>query len=416
MKGVAVVSGKGGTGKTLISVNVALTLLSRGHTVALLDADFSNPNTARMLGLDALNLQPSFTPDHRVIPFRFDDTLPNFEYFSIEPLAKDYGVGKSGAEYGSIVRELIEMAAWRSHYMVVDAPAGYYDTHKSIIEAFGDNYIGSIVVAQPAHPNDLRRVLDLHRINDIPVVGVIENMSSFTCPSCSTEHKIFGESQTASICGEYGVEFLGSIPLSMEVRKAIEMRAPILGEGLRDPIDRAVERIETMKPRRAGFLKEVVERVDERVSQVLISTLVKLLVFINERVPIGRLQAQYNFPGGRIIRLNLLDRSMRRPLVTLDFVVRDGKIKVVQRENVEPDVQIDMYYRALAWALLGEKKTDSGAVVPYDFWRAVWNDDIRIYGYKSYEQMRSWYFLQHVLSEAMRTGGDYVQSLLRVIA
>ncbi|MEM1944152.1 MAG: P-loop NTPase [Nitrososphaerota archaeon] len=413
MIGVAVLSGKGGTGKTLISVNIALTMLKNGYRVSLLDADFSNPNTASLMSLNIDEIHPRYTPDHRLIPISFE-ALPGFEYFTIEVYTRDYGVGKIGSEYGRLIEELIKTPAWTADYMIVDSPAGYYDTHKKIVESFDEMYAGSVVVAQPAHPKDLKRVLDLHRINDIPVIGVVENMSSFTCTECGKEHKIFGDGAVEEICREYGVEFFGKVPLSMEIRDRVEQGLPLLPDSMIGPIKNAVEKIAVTKPRKAGFLREFLEKIDEKIDESLASALTNLLILVNEVVPVGDFQARFNFPGGRVVRLNLLDKSMTRVLKTFDFVVRDGRIKLVTKD-VKPDVQIDAYYKALAWSLLGEKKTPNGSI-PYDFWRALWNDEIRVYGYKSYEQSRSWYFLQNVLQEAANRAGDRISRILEVIA
>jgi len=414
MRGISVVSGKGGTGKTLISINIATGLLRRGYRTALLDADFSNPNTATLLGLDVSQFSPQFTEDHRVIPITFD-TLPGFEYFTIEVFSRDYGVGKSGAEYARLVSELVGYADWKSDYLVIDTPAGYYDIHKTIVSALDENYLGSVIVANPAHPRDLRKVLDLHRVNEINVIGVVENMSGFRCEKCGTEYDIFGQSMTGDICNEFGVEFIGSIPLSMDIRRGVAESNPVLPQGMQDIIETLVDRVLATQPRRAGFLRELVEKIDQTIDAKLSSLIVQLIISINELIPIRDLQTKFNFPGNRVIRLNLLDKSMKNSIKTIDFVIRDGRLKVLMKPANNPDVQIDMYYKALAWSLLGEKKTADGSV-PYDFWRAIWNDEVRIYGEKGSEQMRGWYFLRNALSEVMEKGGDKLAPLLRVIA
>ena len=414
IRGVAVLSGKGGTGKTLISINLATSLLRRGYRTALLDADFSNPNTATLLGLDVSQLSPQFTEDHRVVPMTFE-TLPGFEYFTIEAFSRDYGVGKSGSEYARLVSELVGYADWHSDYLVIDTPAGYYDIHKTIVSTLDENYLGSIIVANPAHPRDLRKVLDLHRINEISVIGVVENMSGFRCEKCGTEYDIFGQSSTEDICREFGVEFIGSIPLSMDIRRGIAEANPVLPEEMRNVVEVLTDRVLSSQPRRAGFLRELVEKIDQTIDEKLTSLMVQLIISVNELIPIRDIQAKFNFPGNRVIRLNLLDKSMRHSVKTVDFVIRDGRLKILSKPADKPDVQIDMYYKALAWALLGEKKTADG-VVPYDFWRAIWNDEVRVYGEKGSEQMQGWYFLRNALSEVMERGGDKLVPLLRVIA
>jgi Mrp family chromosome partitioning ATPase len=413
VKGVSVISGKGGTGKTLIAVNIALEAVRRGVKTGLLDGDISNPNTATLLSLDVRNVYAQFTQDadHRVIPFSFE-SLPGFQYFTVEVVAKDIGIGKSGSEYGKIIAELIRNAVWDVDWLVVDSPAGYYDIHKSIVASFDTDYVGSVVIANPAHPRDLYRVLDLHRINDIPVVGVIENMSSFTCDACNTTHYIFGQSETTKICDDFGVEFFGSVPLSNNIRKGISQGNPILpdGEG-REIIKNIVDKINQLKPRRPGFITEMIQKIDSTVESSLMKLISSILVVVADHIDIRGLQLQYGFPGNRLIRLNLLDKTMTNTITSFHFIIRDGKLKLVENLTSDPKVQIDMYYKAFAWALLKEKDGK-----PYDFWRALWNDELRVYGEKGVEQMTAWYFLQDVFNKVMEVGGQRLIPLVKVIA
>ena len=413
MKGVSVISGKGGTGKTLLAVNLALEMVRRNIKTGLLDGDVSNPNTATLLGLSTENMYAQFTqdPDHRVIPFSFE-SLPGFQYFTVEILTKDMGVGKAGAEYGKIITELIRNAVWGVDYLVVDAPAGYYDIHKSIIAAFDTDYVGTLVVANPAHPKDLRRVLDLHRINDIPVLGVVENMSSFTCDRCGEVHYVFGLGTTGEICKEFGVDYFGGIPLSSKIRDGIRQGNPLIpdSEG-RSIIASLANRVLETKPRRPGFIHELLQRIDSTVEETLVRLVSNILITVADHINVRQLQAQYGFPGNRVIKLNLLDKSMVNPVSSFNFIIKDGKLKLVSNPNADAKVQIDIYYKAFAWALLREKNGK-----PYDFWRALWNDELRVYGERGVEQMTAWYFLQDVLNQVMEVGGNKLIPLVKAIA
>jgi len=413
--GIAVISGKGGTGKTLVALNLAYELARSGVKTAILDADISNPNLFTLLGIRETP-PPNFTPDHRVIPQKIQVDNVELSAFSIESIAGDRGIGKVGEQYAGIVRELIKFAEWDADYLVVDAPAGYYDIHKQIIASFDTAYLGSLLVAQPAHPKDLIRVLDLHVINDIPVAGIIENMSYFTC-SCGEKHLIFGQSVTQQIAEANNVPFFGSVPLTTEIRKRLEsgMPAIIEGEELRQPFKRAVDHITSLKPRRPGFLERVQEAVSESLKATLFKTVASILLLAKRTVPVRDIKQQFGFPGGRVIHLRLTDRNFENVLAEFFLTLKDDGLKVLEK-SATPDVSIVMYYKALAWGLLKRKPTEYGEVA-YDFVTALLNDDVRIYGHSNnWENMRSWYVLQAVLERLRQYAPQELESLLRVIA
>ncbi|MCS7118287.1 MAG: P-loop NTPase [Thaumarchaeota archaeon] len=414
--GISVMSGKGGTGKTLIALNLAFELARRGVKVALLDADISNANLLTLANYDGESTSVTFTTDHRIVPATITFDNIQLEVCSVEMLAGSRGVAKPGEQSAAMIQELIKYTAWKSDYIIVDAPAGYYDIHKSVIASFDSSYLGTLIVTQPAHSKDLIRVLDLHSLNEIPVIGCIENMSSFICDNCKTEHFIYGASSTEEIASNYGIEFFGSIPLMMGVREMLNAGKPaIIDEEYRAPIVRAADAALKAKPRKPGFLEKAIESITDSLKNSLMKAAVEVLVLAKRTVPIADIQRQFNFPGGRVIHLRLTDRSLERPVVDLFLTLKDGALKVLDK-TAEPDVTIVMYYKALIWAILKRRPTERGYEY-YDFLTAYLNDEARVYGKReSWENMRAWYVLQVVLERLRQYQPAQLESILGVLA
>ena len=174
MYGVAIASGKGGVGKSIVSSSIIQELASAGKTVGAIDADFSNSNLGRLL---RINGDISITPEKRLIPVRQN----GLSFFSMEQIAQDKGIAMTGEEYAEIIRDVLENGIWDVDYMVVDLPAVISNEFKSVLAYFEDNYLGTIIVAQPAHLTTTERVVKLHQINGVPIPGLVEDMVSFRC-------------------------------------------------------------------------------------------------------------------------------------------------------------------------------------------------------------------------------------------
>jgi len=404
VKGVAVLSGKGGVGKSLLAINLA-NILAERTSVALIDADISNPSILQLLGAD---IEHKFEAEDKISPIRFKLPRGEVEIFSIDGIVKGRGVYKIGYEYAKILSEVLRNASWTADTFIIDAPAGLGDVHKMTVSAFGDYYAGSIVVGIPAHSTEVRRVLEVHQVNGIPVLGVIENMVGFKCPNCGESYQIFGEPYIKKVAEEFGVEYFGMIPLDYRIRENL----PWIPEDLLEPVVKAAEAVEKAEPKPPGFVKEFKEFVRDKVSVALLKILPKLLVLINRNVPIEEIRRSHGLPGGRVIRLNLMEPDMVRVIQTYHFVVKDGALKLIDKPNVKPYASIDIYYRALAWALLGKKPDGT----PYDFFTAFWNDQIRVSSAEGAENVRAWYFLQHVLEHLKKYASSDLEQLLGVIA
>ena len=193
---IAVASGKGGVGKSTTAVNLALALAQEGATVGILDADIYGPSQPQMLGLDGQ--QPE-----------------SHDGQNMEPL-EAYGV--QAMSIGFMV-DVDTPMVWRGlDYLIVDMPPGTGDIQLSLAQKVP--VTGALIVTTPQDIAliDARKGLKMFEKVNIPILGIIENMSIHICSKCGHEEHIFGEGGGERMCKDYDVEFLGSLPLEMSIR------------------------------------------------------------------------------------------------------------------------------------------------------------------------------------------------------
>lgn len=407
MKTVLSLSGKGGVGKTIVATNLALKLNELGNRVGVVDCDLSNPNLPKMLGIH----QPlEITEDAKLKPVPYN----NMQVYSMAFVAEDKPIAMIGSEYSEIIRDVIQHGMWDVDYMVVDMSAGLYDPFKEIISVFANSLVGSVIVAQPAHLEEAERVIRAHIINDIPIVGLIENFSTFKC-ECQREYDFFGPSGIDNLGKKYNVDVLGKIPLSIEIRKGVESHNPLIKGPGEEAINNAVDKIMKLEPRTPGFLTEVIEKAKKITRDLVIKIVRDMIIISNKEIPIKELQMKYGFPGGKIIRLDIMDDDMVRVIERCDFTVKDGMLKnVISKEGTRliPDYQIDLKARALGWALMGRKKLSSGSEIEYDLMDAWLNNDARVFG--SQGTIKAVKFLREVWSE-LRARSERFEGLIKLL-
>jgi len=223
---VPVASGKGGVGKSTVAVNIAAGMVDRGARVGLFDADIYGPNVPRMVGADA----PPETDDGELIPpERFGVSLMSMAFL----VGEDDPVIWRGPMVHKLITQLWDDVAWgRLDYLVVDLPPGTGDTQLTLLQSVPLS--GAVVVTTPqgVAVDDARKGLRMFGKHDTPVLGVVENMSSFRCPDCGSVHHVFGEGGGEAFAEEAEMPFLGSIPLDPSVREGGDSGRPaVLGEG-----------------------------------------------------------------------------------------------------------------------------------------------------------------------------------------
>ncbi len=245
---IAVGSGKGGVGKTTLSVNLAVALAKMGHKVGLLDADVYGPNVPLMLGVNA---QPKMAGENRIEPL---------EAFGLKVISVgflnpgDKPIIWRGPMLHQIVKQFLGMVEWgHLDYMVVDLPPGTGDIALSLVQSVP--LTGAVVVSTPSDVSlqDARKAIEMFRQMKVDLVGVVENMSFFTCPHCNHEVDIFSRGGAEKMAQQFSVPFLGSIELDPEVRKSGDGGKPIVLEGENSPHAKSI----------FAFTRKVVVRVTE---------------------------------------------------------------------------------------------------------------------------------------------------------
>jgi ATP-binding protein involved in chromosome partitioning len=236
---IAVASNKGGVGKSTVAVNLALSLKNFGARVGLLDADLTGPNVPTMLGIEA--------------GFQAETGLAIVDRYGIRAaslgfmLKRNLPVVWRGPMIGTGVRQLMHDIPWSENgeldYLVVDLPPGTSDASMS---AAGEAPIaGAVVVTTPnvVSVEDATKAVSMFEKLQVPVFGLVENMSYFVCPHCNERTYIFGEGGAEAMADELGVDFLGSIPLHQSVREGADGGVPIVESDPDSPVARAFAEI-----------------------------------------------------------------------------------------------------------------------------------------------------------------------------
>jgi len=222
---LAVGAGKGGVGKSTTSVNLALALQSKGARVGLMDADVYGPNIPQMLGVAD---QPEVTEDRKMVP----PEAHGIKVMSMGMLVPpDQPVIWRGPMLHGAVQQFMRDVQWGElDYLVVDLPPGTGDVSLSMAQSVP--VAGAVVVTTPqgVSVSDVRKAVMMFRQLNIPVLGVVENMSYFLCGHCGERTEIFGHGGGRAMAEDMGIAFLGEVPIDVRVRKGGDEGRPIVVE------------------------------------------------------------------------------------------------------------------------------------------------------------------------------------------
>lgn len=231
---VAVGSGKGGVGKSTVAVNLAVALAQSGARVGLLDADIYGPSIPILLG--ATEESPRMIEEgERTLMLPLE--RHGLKVFSIGFLLKDTeAVVWRGPLLHKAVQQFLDDVAWGElDYLVVDLPPGTGDVQISLSQLVPVSSAVVVTTPQDVAFADVLRAIRMFRVTKVPILGVIENMASFVCPNCGTEHAIFGKGHIAERCREHDVAYLGAIPMDQRVAPAGDQGRPIVIEAPDSP-------------------------------------------------------------------------------------------------------------------------------------------------------------------------------------
>jgi ATP-binding protein involved in chromosome partitioning len=229
---LAVASGKGGVGKTTVTVNLALALAQTGVRVGLFDADIYGPNVPLMLGIHQRKTARGLLPIARANRAPYIEPLERFglNVMSIGLLIAETDTVLPDPRYaGMIVSQTIQDILWgQLDYLLIDLPPGTGEPQQSLVNIVAID--GAIVVTTPQDLSllDAGRSLGLFRQANVPILGVIENMSYLTCPHCGERIEVFHRSDRRWRLSDESLELLGRIPMGLAISRGIDSGHPLL--------------------------------------------------------------------------------------------------------------------------------------------------------------------------------------------
>jgi ATP-binding protein involved in chromosome partitioning len=220
---IAVASGKGGVGKSTTALNLALGLRDLGLRVGLLDADIYGPSVPRLTGIHE---KPKLNDDRKMIPIeRFGLSIMSIGFLVEEETAMIW----RGPMVMSAITQMLRDVAWGTlDILVVDMPPGTGDAQLTLAQNVPLK--GAVIISTPQDLSliDARRGLAMFKKVNVPVLGIVENMSYFQCPHCGTRSDIFGHGGARHEAERLGVPFLGEIPLHMSIRTTSDSGNPVV--------------------------------------------------------------------------------------------------------------------------------------------------------------------------------------------
>jgi ATP-binding protein involved in chromosome partitioning len=232
---IAVGSGKGGVGKSTVSVNLAVALAQAGAAVGLLDADITGPNIPMMLGVDG---QPKASPNNKITPLeRHGVKCISIQFF----VPEGQPIVWRGPLVGGAIQQFLRDVEWGDlDYLVVDLPPGTSDAQLTLAQSVPLG--GAVLVTTPQEValSDVGKALAMFKRLSVPILGLVENMTAFACPHCGELTEIFGRGGGHRFCETHGLDFLGGIPLDVTVRQGGDVGVPAVAQREPGPAARAM--------------------------------------------------------------------------------------------------------------------------------------------------------------------------------
>jgi ATP-binding protein involved in chromosome partitioning len=225
-KVIAIGSGKGGVGKSTFTANLAVALSKQGHKVGVIDADIYGPSMPMIFG--KREEKPRSNSERKIIPVEaFGIKFMSFGFFINE---QDPVIWR-GPMLGGVINQFLFDVDWSdTDYLLIDLPPGTGDIQLSMVQ--NAHVDGAIIISTPQDIAllDARKGLEMFKKLNLPIIGMVENMTSFICTHCGTEHHIFGEGGVAQAVREIGVDLLGQIPLEIELRTGSDKGEPYMSQ------------------------------------------------------------------------------------------------------------------------------------------------------------------------------------------
>ncbi|MCU4751295.1 Mrp/NBP35 family ATP-binding protein [Halobacteria archaeon AArc-curdl1] len=252
---VAVASGKGGVGKTTVAANLAAGLADLGARVGLLDADVHGPNVPRLLSVE----------DEPGVTERTEKLVPP-EAYGVKVMSMAFLVHNRddpaimrGPMINKVMTHFYRNVEWGSlDYLIVDLPPGTGDASLNLLQSLPVTGVVIVTTPQELAVDDARKGLRLFEKHETPVLGVVENMSRFHCPTCADEHELFAGDGTGAICEEYDVAALGTLPIHPDfggeggAPPVVKADGSPVYDATRDLVEKTADRIGAVNRRRVS--------------------------------------------------------------------------------------------------------------------------------------------------------------------
>jgi ATP-binding protein involved in chromosome partitioning len=222
---IAVASGKGGVGKSTVSVNLAVALAQAGATVGLLDGDITGPNIPLMMGLEG---QPKASANNKITPLeRYGVKTISIQFF----VPEGQPIVWRGPLIGGAIQQFLRDVDWGDlDYLVIDLPPGTSDAQLTLAQAVPIS--GAVLVTTPQEVSlaDVGKALAMFQRLSVPVIGLVENMTAFACPHCGELTEIFGRGGGERFATAHGLDYLGGVPLDITVRQGGDVGVPAVAQ------------------------------------------------------------------------------------------------------------------------------------------------------------------------------------------
>jgi len=236
---IAVASGKGGVGKSTVAVNFAIALAQTGATVGLLDADIYGPNVPMMTGTEGKQLTGSASG--KIVPIeKYGLKIVSIGFVN----QGDAAVIWRGPLVGRMIQQFLTEVEWGDlDYLIVDMPPGTGDAQLTLSQSVA--LTGAVIVSTPQDValSDAKKGINMFRKVNVPVLGLIENMSYFACPHCGERTEIFSHGGAKTAAQKFDVPFLGEVPLDIRIREGGDQGEPIVAQKKDSPIKDAFRKI-----------------------------------------------------------------------------------------------------------------------------------------------------------------------------
>ncbi len=235
---IAVASGKGGVGKSTVSVNLAVALAQAGASVGLLDGDITGPNIPLMMGLEG---QPKANANNKITPLeRYGVKTISIQFF----VPEGQPIVWRGPLIGGAIQQFLRDVDWGElDYLVIDLPPGTSDAQLTLAQAVPIS--GAVLVTTPQEVSlaDVGKALAMFQRLSVPVIGLVENMTAFACPHCGELTEIFGRGGGERFATTHGLEYLGGVPLDITVRQGGDVGVPAVAQREPGPAAKALTSI-----------------------------------------------------------------------------------------------------------------------------------------------------------------------------